>query len=53
MSPPPITRGGHKEQEGRALRRKEPPPDATFAHTPIVFCTNFGDVLLELDRRTV
>ena len=38
------------EQEGRALWRKEPPRDATFAHTPIVFRTQFGDVPLELDR---
>jgi len=38
------------EQEGRALWRNEPPRDATFAHTPIVFRTKFGDVPLELDR---
>ena len=34
----------HRKQEGRALWRTEPPHDATFAHTPIVFCTKFGDV---------
>ena len=43
-------RQSDKKQEGRALQRKEPPRDATFAHTPIVFRTKFGDVLLELDR---
>jgi len=38
------------EQEGRALRRKQPPRDATFAQTHIVIHTKFGDAALELDR---
>jgi len=38
------------EQEDCMLWHKEPPRDATFAHTPIVFRTKFGDVPLELDR---
>jgi len=46
----PSVTSGNVEQEGRALRRKQPPRDATFAQTHIVFHTKFGDAALELDR---